>query len=329
MEPPLVTVVTPCLDPGPDLDRCLASVRAQSHPAVEHLVVDGASTDGTVDRLRDAPGIKWVSEPDGGQAEAINKGFRQAHGSIVTWLCADDELLPQAVERAVAALAEAGAGWVYGDCEIRDDVHGGEIRRPRTDLAPEIFVLGNPIAQPGTFFTSAALATVGPLDESLHLAFDYDLWLRLVCAGVPYAYVPETLAVFHVTPASKTGRHGLGPFMREEGLALAKTAMQRDAARRLGISAALEADEGGVVPRARLDVELAERAGLVDPSYAGAMRAEALTEAAFLELPRLRGLRHLVAREPWTTPETRAQVLRRLRSRVRSFSGGRAARRAG
>src|SRR6185312_9310851 len=133
-QPPLVTVVTPCLNPGPDLARCLASVRAQSHPAVEHLVVDGASTDGTVERLQGAEGVTWVSEPDGGQAEAINKGFRRARGSIVTWLCADDELRPDAVARAVTALTAAAAGWVYGDCEIRDDLHGGEIRRPRTDL---------------------------------------------------------------------------------------------------------------------------------------------------------------------------------------------------
>jgi GT2 family glycosyltransferase len=313
---PLVTVVTPCLDPGPALDACLASVRGQSYPAIEHVVVDAASTDGTVDRLRAAEGVRWVSEPDDGQAQALNKGFALARGELLTWLCADDELLPDAVARAVGALQASGAEWVYGDCEIADPRHP-ELRRPRTELSPEIFVLGNPIAQPGTFFTAAALARVGPLDESLDLAFDYDLWLRLAAAGVQAVYVPETLARFHVSATSKTGRHGRAPFLREEAIALAKTRPGREAALRLGTSAALDAEAGGVVTRRRLAAELAARGPLVGPQDRAVLRAAGLTEATFLELPRLRGLRHLLALEPWRTPETRRVVLARTRSRLR------------
>jgi hypothetical protein len=315
MSDPLVTVVTPCLNPGADLDRCLESVRRQSYAAVEHVVVDAASTDGTVDRLRAAPGIRWVSEPDDGQAQAINKGFALAGGAIVTWLCADDELLPDAVERAVTALRKTGAGWVYGDCEILD-AQGSHLRRPRRELAPDIFVLGNPIAQPGTFLTAEALAAVGPLDESLDLAFDYDLWLRLTSAGIPSVYVPETLARFRVTPTSKTGRHGLAPFLREEGLALAKTPLRRDAALRLGVSAGLDAEAGGVVGRRRLREELRQRADLVGREHRRVLRAAALTEATFVELPRLRALRHLLGWAPWATPETRRQILARMWRRL-------------
>jgi hypothetical protein len=320
--PVLVSVVTPCLNPGPELERCLESVRRQTYTQIEHVVVDGASTDGTLDLLRAAEGIVWVSEPDDGQAQAINKGFARAGGEIVTWLCADDELLPDAVERAVAALASSGAQWVYGDCVIveGDEAH---LRRSQPQLSPELFGYGNPISQPGTFFRAAALGAVGPLDESLDLAFDYDLWLRFTTAGLASVYVPEPLARFAITPESKTGRHGWAPFLREEALALAKNGPPRHAAFRLGASAALDVRSTGPLSRKRLKAEIANRSALVPASCRLLLEASAFTEATFLELPTPLALRHLLIAAPWRVPETRGRITFRVRRRLRTLLTGR------
>src|SRR3954454_12381822 len=108
--PPLVSIVTPCLEPGERLARCLESVAAQTYPRIEHIVVDGGSTDGTVKELRKR-GVRFVSEPDDGQTQAINKGFALARGDWLGWLNADDVLTTRAVELAVSGARETpGAG---------------------------------------------------------------------------------------------------------------------------------------------------------------------------------------------------------------------------
>lgn len=213
---PLVSVVTPCLDPGPRLQRCLDSVRAQTYRQVEHIVVDGGSTDGTVAVLEKAPRIQWVSEKDSGQTHALAKGFGMAQGQILTWLNADDVLAPTAAATAVAAiLRQPDAGVVYGDLEIlRDDKR--TVFRPRPPTTITDLDLGDSIGQPGTFFTREALARVGGLDESFQLAMDFDLWLRFLDAGIKFAYSGETMATFEVHDQSKSGALGRDQFLVEE-----------------------------------------------------------------------------------------------------------------
>src|SRR5688572_1037654 len=103
-ELPLVSIVTPSLNQGRYLDEAIRSVQGQDYPRLEHVVVDGGSTDETLDVLRRHPHLRWVSEPDGGQSDAVNKGFRLARGEIFGWLNADDYYLPGAVAAAVAVL---------------------------------------------------------------------------------------------------------------------------------------------------------------------------------------------------------------------------------
>ena len=98
---PLVSIVTPCLGGAGFIDRCLASVAAQTFSAVEHIVVDGGSTDGTVEILADRR-PSWISELDNGQSDAINKGFRLASGGLLTWLNADDQPVSEAVDAVVS-----------------------------------------------------------------------------------------------------------------------------------------------------------------------------------------------------------------------------------
>jgi len=109
MSGPLVSVVTPCLDPGPRLSRCIESVRNQTYGNVEHVIMDGGSTDGTVKLLRSSSVSRWVSEPDRGQTDALNKGFALCTGELLGWVAADDTLVfvVDLVEAAPEPLAMA------------------------------------------------------------------------------------------------------------------------------------------------------------------------------------------------------------------------------
>lgn len=137
----LVSIVTPSLNQGRYMREVIESVRAQSYTPVEHIVVDGGSTDGTLDILREYEGLRWVSEPDAGQSQALNKGFALAQGEILGWLNADDAYEPEAVAQGVDALHATGAGLVYADVtRVNDDgVNPRRIRsRPEFDLWTEL-----------------------------------------------------------------------------------------------------------------------------------------------------------------------------------------------
>jgi glycosyltransferase involved in cell wall biosynthesis len=201
----LVSIVTPSLDQGRYLREALDSVRAQTHGPIEHIVVDGGSTDGSVDILREYTDVRWESEPDRGQSHALNKGFATATGEIFGWLNADDAYLPNAVASAVEALESASAALVYADVErVNDDrVNPRRIRSRGTwDLWTELND-GNGIFSPSVFFTRAAFESVGGVDESLRLTMDYDLWLR-IGKRFPVRYVDEVWSIQRQHDAAKS-----------------------------------------------------------------------------------------------------------------------------
>lgn len=197
MQPaPLVSVITPCFNAAEFLEETIWSVLAQDYPRIEYLVMDGGSTDRTLailDRYRGR--LQFVSAPDGGAADAINRGFRQARGEILAWLGADDLYLPGAVSAAVAALAEdPAAAAVYGEGYwIGED--GQTLGRYPTvaPYSPAAFRRECPICQPACFLRREALEAVGGLDASLESAFDYDLWIRL-SRGYRFRAIPQYLA---------------------------------------------------------------------------------------------------------------------------------------
>jgi N-acetylneuraminate synthase/N,N'-diacetyllegionaminate synthase len=201
---PLVSVVTPSLDQGRYLEAAIRSVGDQDYPRIEHIVVDGGSTDGTLDVLRRHPGVRWLSEPDDGQADAINKGFALATGEIFAWLNADDVYLPGAVAAAVDALTASGAVLVYGGWRQIDEA-GLTVR----DVAVqpfdyrELLEVRNMIAQPAAFFTRAAFEAAGGLDPGYRYALDYELWLRLCRLG-EVRTIDRPLASFRLHGSSKT-----------------------------------------------------------------------------------------------------------------------------
>lgn len=204
----LVSVVTPSLDQVTLLEDALASVRHQVYPRIEHIVVDGGSRDGTLEILHGAPDLTWISEPDQGQADALNKGFARATGEILGWLNADDFYEPGAVHTAVSFLVgHPDVDVVYGDCLYLYQQAGCEelrlVRARRFNLDFLVNV-GCYIHQPAAFFRRSAL-DVGPLDPRLRCAMDYELWLRMARAGKRFGYLPLPLATFRITDTSKSG----------------------------------------------------------------------------------------------------------------------------
>lgn len=226
---PLVSIVTPSLNPGERLSACIESVADQTHARVEHIIVDGGSTDGTQDLLRRSEGLRWISEPDRGQSDAINKGFRIAEGRYLSWLGADDLLDAAAAERAVAAFERSTeVGWVYGDVLIDNRGEVTTMHPPEAATTADLD-FDITIPSPGTFFADWALRRVGPVDESLDLVMDIDLFIRLLREGIRPARVEGVQARFIVHEGSKSGTADRGDFLEEMHRVYLKHGMRRQA----------------------------------------------------------------------------------------------------
>jgi glycosyltransferase involved in cell wall biosynthesis len=204
MPDPKVSIITPSFNQAQFLPETLRCVREQDYRPIEHLVVDGGSTDGSRNILNAAPGIRWLSEPDRGQVDALNKGFRLATGEILAWLNSDDTMNRDCVRLAVAALESTGADLVYGDLEIVDEA--GKQLRPFRGIPFDynILLYGiNYIGQQTVFFRRSLLDKTGPLREEFDNAFDYELWLRMARHG-RLVYIPELRAQIRKHPGAKS-----------------------------------------------------------------------------------------------------------------------------
>jgi glycosyltransferase involved in cell wall biosynthesis len=205
----LVSIITPSFNQAPFLEKTIQSVLAQTHTEIEYIIIDGGSTDGSVDiiqRYADAGKLAWwVSEPDKGQTEAINKGFARAKGEVLAWLNSDDTLEPQAVAEAVDYLVEhPEVGMVYGDTNFIDAKGNviGKFPARQTDyhLLRQGYVH---VPQQASFFRADLWRQVGPLDPSFYFAMDYDLWVRLARLA-PLVYLPRLWANFRLHGDAKT-----------------------------------------------------------------------------------------------------------------------------
>jgi glycosyltransferase involved in cell wall biosynthesis len=207
---PLISIVTPSFNQARFLRRTIDSVLSQDYPQVEYVVIDGGSTDGSVDVLRtygDTYGdrIRWVSEPDRGQSDAINKGFAHCRGAIRAYLNSDDVLWPGAL-RAVVAHFDRHPDWelVYGNAyniDADDRILG---RYPTAPYSFERLLHNCIICQPAAFWRARIVERVGPFDAGLHYAMDLDYWLRIDRARGRIVHVPEVLACSRIHPATKT-----------------------------------------------------------------------------------------------------------------------------
>jgi glycosyltransferase involved in cell wall biosynthesis len=198
---PLVSILTPSYNQGRFLEETIQSVLSQDYPYLEYIIVDGASTDGSVEIIqRYASQLAWwVSEPDQGQTDAINKGFAHAHGEVLAWLNSDDTYQHGAITQAIESLhAHPEAAMVYADANLIDEQGKviGHFPSRQTNLK-KLLRGSVHIPQQTTFFWARVWQQVGPLDTSFQFAMDYDLWVRLAKLA-PLVYTPRLWANFRL-----------------------------------------------------------------------------------------------------------------------------------
>jgi GT2 family glycosyltransferase len=205
---PRISVVTPSYNQGKYIARTIDSVLAQSYPNLEHIVVDGMSSDDTPEILARFPHLRVIREPDRGQAEAINKGFRVATGEIYCFLNSDDTFLPGALHRVAREINPAkNRHVVMGRCRfIDEDDRPTGIEHPCcfTNHRRVLEVWNTHcIPQPSTFWTAEAWRRCGPMDEGEQLVLDYDLMCRL-SRDYTFHFLDQVLATYRLHEQSKT-----------------------------------------------------------------------------------------------------------------------------
>ncbi|HYB41945.1 MAG TPA: glycosyltransferase family 2 protein [Candidatus Methylomirabilis sp.] len=223
---PRISIVTPSFNQVRYVAETIESVMAQGYPDLEHIVVDGASTDGSVEILARYPHLRVVSEPDRGHADALNKGFRLATGQILGFLNSDDTLMPGALHRVAREIDPARDRLiVMGRCRFIDEQgrfvgieHPSHFESHRRVL--EVWK-GHTIPQPAVFWTPEVWRTCGPMDETLRTAWiDYDLFCRFSRA-YRFHFIDQVLAQYRLHAESQTGRFSEQARL-EESIALSR-----------------------------------------------------------------------------------------------------------
>lgn len=206
---PRISIITPSYNQGEFIEKTIRSVLQQQYPNLEYIIMDGGSTDNSVDIIKYySPLISyWKSCPDGGQSEAINNGMNMASGDILGWINSDDYLLPGALHNVAESWCENdNLNWVSGACQFINE--NGEIflewfPEPKATLA-ETLSMGAGVPQPSSFWSKTLWNTVNGLDQNLHYSMDEDLWMRFYIFGARPKPIAEHLAVRFVQRNSKT-----------------------------------------------------------------------------------------------------------------------------
>ncbi len=205
----LVSIITPSYNQGQFIEETINSVLAQTYPNIEYILIDGGSTDNTMDivkKYEDKINI-IVHEKDKGQSDAINKGFRLAHGELIGWINSDDRLNPDCVEKIVGMYNAHSDGAIYYGTNI--DVIDADSQKQRewgTKIPDREYLLRKryDVVQPGSFYRTDFVRQVGYLDETVHYCMDLDLFLKLLTKGKIYSYDTTTLAAIREWSETKT-----------------------------------------------------------------------------------------------------------------------------
>jgi hypothetical protein len=212
---PRISIVTPSFNQAPYLEATITSVLDQNYPALEYILVDGGSSDGSVEIIRkyERHLSYWVSEQDNGQADAINKGMAHATGELCGYLNSDDIYLPCALTKVAEAYRrDPDADLFHGDCRLMDK-DGRTIGRKRasiTTFAELVDVWGvwwceRNFVQPEVFWTRRIAERVGPFCD-LFMVMDYEYWTRILRMGAKVHSIPEEIAAFRFTPTQKSNQ---------------------------------------------------------------------------------------------------------------------------
>ena len=207
----LVSVITPSLNQGKFIEGTIRSVLEQSYPNLEYIVVDGGSTDETLDILRRYEGkLRWISEKDRGQTDAVNKGFRMARGEILGWMNADDQYVPGAITQAAGCFsADPDVMLAYGAAKDVDGDGNFMQQYPTEPFDLSRFPYRCIICQPAAFMRKRLIERVGFLNADLECSMDLDLWIRCGLAqkenpSWKFVYVPEFWAINRFHAESKS-----------------------------------------------------------------------------------------------------------------------------
>lgn len=205
---PLISIVTPSYNQAQFLEDTLDSVLGQNFSPLEYIVMDGGSRDGSPDliRRRQEQLAYWQSQKDGGQGNAINAGFSRATGDLLGWLNSDDIYLPGTLAHVAALLDPARPQILCGNCVTMDpEGHRASYSGVPEKLRQHDLTLWDYVIQPSTFWTRAAWQKVGPLDETLHFAFDWDWFIRAKKAGVEFLGTERPLSIYRIHSGHKSG----------------------------------------------------------------------------------------------------------------------------
>lgn len=212
---PRISVITACLNSEAYLEQAIRSVLLQGYPNVEHIIIDGGSTDGTLDIIRHYEGnlAEWISEKDGGQSEALNKGFARSTGAILAWLNSDDYYLPDTFAFVARMFRQdAALDWLAGSVR-QVDQRGGYLRTASAESlhaysGKKLFANGadfrHPVDSPAVFWSRRFWDALKPLDERYHYCMDHEMWLRAFAMGFVPRWVGDELTAFRVHDGSKT-----------------------------------------------------------------------------------------------------------------------------
>jgi glycosyltransferase involved in cell wall biosynthesis len=208
---PRITVVTPSFNQGGFLRDTIESVLGQGYPDLEYIIMDGGSTDGSVEIIKEYQDRLsfWCSEPDGGQAAAINKAFARSTGTILAWLNSDDYYLPGTLRCVADALDVGAAQLLLGNClhfhEGTPQIHGSDVplRHQQLRLTAIDYII-----QPSSFWTKVAWQRVGLLEDTFHYVFDWDWYIRATQAKVTVKTTSRYLSAYRIHPSHKSGTGG-------------------------------------------------------------------------------------------------------------------------
>ena len=206
---PRISIVTPSLNQGRFIEETIRSVLLQNYPNLEYIVVDGGSTDQTLNVMRkyDRWITHWVSEPDRGQSHALNKGFAFATGDVLAYLNSDDLYEPGALGKIAQCYSENNGFELFvGSCTIFDEDHKQRISNPWWPDTPAYFLqpFGSPFAQPASFWSPAVYRNTGGFNEGLDYIMDREFFLRLALDGVHPHFVSDVVARYRDHPGTKT-----------------------------------------------------------------------------------------------------------------------------
>lgn len=210
MELPRISIITPSYNQGSFLEETIISVLDQNYPNIEYIIIDGGSTDNSLDIIKkyEKNLHYWESKPDNGQSHAINKGFKMATGNILAWLNSDDYYLPNTLIEISKYFTNDKAKIVFGNCwhlnHSTKEKIGSDMISKHRDFDISLY---DYIIQPSSFFSREAINVSGFLNEKLNYVFDWDWYIRAKIKAVEFKPIDQYCSVYRIHTSQKTNKH--------------------------------------------------------------------------------------------------------------------------